>query len=125
MISEAVHHVSFSIDELEPCLEFYQGVLGFVPIDRPEMGIAGAWLRAGNTQIHLIVAPSGVDTGRPPEKMSPLANHTAFAIDDYAKTRDHFKSHGLEPIEAGEERGQMWIADPSGNVLEFIVPGAR
>ena len=56
MISEAIHHVSFSIPELAPALHFYQQILGFEPLDRPSMGIDGAWLQAGNTQIHLIVA---------------------------------------------------------------------
>ncbi len=120
MISEAVHHVSFSIPELAPSLHFYQEILGFEPIERPSMGIDGAWLRAGNTQIHLIVAPEGADIGSTPSKTNPLANHCAFAIDDYEKTRDHLKEHGLEVLEAGVDRGQMWVSDPAGNVLEFI-----
>ena len=120
MISEAVHHVSFCIPELAPSLHFYQEILGFEPIERPSMGIEGAWLRAGNTQIHLIVAPEGADVGSKPSKTNPLANHCAFAIDDYEKTRDRLKQYGLEIVEAGVERGQMWVSDPAGNVLEFI-----
>jgi glyoxylase I family protein len=120
VISQAINHVSFSIPELEPALRFYQDILGCEPVDRPAMGIDGAWLQAGNVQIHLIVAPDGADVGSNPQKTSPLANHTAFAIDDYEKTRDHLKAHGLEVLEAGVERGQLWVSDPAGNVIEFI-----
>ena len=115
----AVHHVSFSIDELEPALHFYREILGFEPIERPAMGIDGAWLQAGATQIHLIVAPEGADTGSAPGRTNPLANHTAFAVDDYERVRDHLKAHGLDVLEAGAERGQMWVSDPAGTVLEF------
>ena len=121
MISKAVHHVSFSVPELEPALHFYREVLGFETIHRPEMGIGGAWLQAGSTQVHLIVTPEGADVGTTPSRTNPLANHTAFAIDDYEATRDHLKAAGLEVLEAGAERGQMWVSDPGGNVLEFIV----
>lgn len=120
MIIQTVDHVSFCIPELAPSLRFYCDVLGFEPIARPEMGIDGAWLQAGNTQIHLIVPPEGADVGSKPTRTNPLANHTAFRVDDYEKTRDHLKEHGLEVIETSVERGQMWVSDPGGNVLEFI-----
>ncbi len=120
MISQAINHVSFSIPELAPALHFYQEILGCESIERPSMGIDGAWLQAGNVQIHLIVTPDGADGGTNPDKTSPRANPTAFAIDDYEKILDHLKAHGLEVIEAGVERGQMWVSDPAGNVIEFI-----
>ena len=120
MISEAVHHVSFTVPELEPALHFYRDILGFEPIDRPNLGLDGAWLKAGSTQVHLIVPPDGADTGTPPGKLSPIANHTAFAIDDFETVRRHLIDSGLEVMEFGVERGQMWVADPGGNILEFI-----
>ena len=120
MISQAINHVSFCIPELAPALRFYRDILGFEPIARPAMGIDGAWLQAGSAQIHLIVAPPGADVGTAPRRTNPLANHTAFTIDDYEKTRDHLKRHGLEVLEAGAERGQMWVSDPAGNVIELI-----
>ncbi len=120
MISKAVHHVSFTVPELEPALYFYRDVLGFEPIDRPNLGLGGAWLSAGSTQVHLIVPPDGVDIGAAPSKLSPIANHTAFAIDDFEAVRKHLIESGVEVMEFGVERGQMWVADPGGNVLEFI-----
>jgi glyoxylase I family protein len=120
MISQAIDHVSFCVPELAPALRFYRDVLGFEPIERPVMGIDGAWLRAGSAQVHLIVTPAGADVGTAPGRTNPLANHTAFAIDDYEKTRDHLVRHGLAVLEAGVDRGQMWVSDPAGNVIELI-----
>ena len=119
MLGRCVHHVSFVVRELEPALHFYRDILGFEPIERPEMGLGGAWLRAGTTQVHLIVPPEGVDVGSPPGKTNPMASHAAFAIDDYEQVRDHLRASGLEVLELGAERGQMWVSDPAGNVLEF------
>jgi len=124
MLSKAVHHVSFNVHDLEPALHFYRDILGFEPIERPALGIDGAWLRAGETQIHLIVPPEGADCGSPPAKTNPVANHTAFAIDDYAAVRDHLQRAGLEVLEFGTAERQMWVSDPAGNVLEFTVDSA-
>lgn len=120
MITQAVHHVSFAVDDLDDSMKFYRELLGLEPIDRPEMGIAGAWLAAGTTQVHLIVRPDGADVGTPPGKTLPLANHCAFAIDDYTTVLDKLKAAGLDVLETNPERGQMWVSDPSGNVIEFI-----
>ena len=119
MIAKAVHHASFSVAELAPALHFYCDVLGLEPIERPDFGVPGAWLQTGATQIHLIVTPKGADVGTPPPKPIPLANHVAFAIDDYERVRDHLSANGLEVMETNPDVGQMWVADPSGNVIEF------
>jgi catechol 2,3-dioxygenase-like lactoylglutathione lyase family enzyme len=127
MIAKRAHHVSFAVADLERSREFYERVLGLEPIPRPELGIPGVWYGAGNVELHLIATPAGLDTGRPAEKLSPLANHTAFAIDDYAATLAHLRGHGLEVLEMRPGVGpQMWIRDPDGNVIELVeAPGER
>ena len=120
MITSAVHHVSFSVDDLDAACHFYEGILGLERIARPDLGLPGAWLQTGATQIHLIQKPPGSDTGTPPGKTSPLANHCAFAVEDYEKTRDHLVASGLNVLETNANVGQMWVSDPSGNVIEFI-----
>jgi catechol 2,3-dioxygenase-like lactoylglutathione lyase family enzyme len=118
MIATAVHHVSFRVEELEPALHFYRDILGLLPIERPDFGFPGAWLQAGTgTQIHIIVSPK--EDASAPRKLTPIDNHTAFAIDDYEATRDYLRAQGLEVLETNPKQGQMWVADPSGNVIEF------
>lgn len=119
MIAESVHHVSLCVADLEASLGFYRDLLGLRTLERPDFGVPGAWLDAGNAQIHLIVAPEGFDTGRPPKELSPLANHLAFGVADYEEAVALFESRGFEPTKTNPEIGQFWIADPSGHVIEF------
>jgi catechol 2,3-dioxygenase-like lactoylglutathione lyase family enzyme len=127
MIAKRAHHVSFAVADLERSREFYEGVLGLAPIPRPELGIPGAWYGAGNVELHLIAAPAGLEPGRRAERISPLANHTAFAIDDYAATLAHLRGRGIEVLELRPGIGpQLWIRDPDGNVIELVeAPGER
>lgn len=122
MIASAVHHVSFAIRDLERSRGFYEGVLGLEPIPRPELGVAGIWYGLGACEVHLIVTPPGAEVGSVPGRITPIANHSAFAIADYAATLAHLKARGVEVLETSTERGQMWVRDPDGNVLELIVP---
>jgi catechol 2,3-dioxygenase-like lactoylglutathione lyase family enzyme len=49
----AVHHVSINVSDVDAALVFYVDRLGLVPrTDRPDFGFPGAWLDAGNQQIH-------------------------------------------------------------------------
>lgn len=121
MIAKAVHHVSFPVHDLAAARRFYGGILGLEEIERPDMGrVQGVWYQAGAAQVHLIVPLQGADVGRPPGKAQPLGNHTAFAVDDYAGTLEALKRHGLDVLETRPEIGQMWVQDPSGNVIELI-----
>ena len=74
--------------------------------------------------MHLIATPPGADVGTAPGRLTPLANHSAFAIDDYAKTLERLEARGVEVLQTDARRGQMWIRDPDGNVLELIVSPA-
>ena len=51
-----MQHVALAVDDLDATLRFYS-LLGFDPLPRPDIGIAGAWLRAGDAQIHLLELP--------------------------------------------------------------------
>ena len=125
MIARRVDHISFAVSDLERSRRFYEGVLGLEPVPRPDLGLPGVWYGAGNGQVHLIQAPEGADVGRGPEKLTPLANHSAFAVADYAATLELLKSRGLEVFETSPEVGQMWVRDPDGNVIELIAENAR
>jgi len=120
----ASHHVSFSVADLARSRHFYGTVLGLAEIARPEMGIGGAWYGTGTGELHLIARPAGAAVGTAPPRVTPLANHVALAIDDYDAAVAHLRAQGLDVVEAGRDRGQCWVGDPDGNVIELIVPRA-
>jgi catechol 2,3-dioxygenase-like lactoylglutathione lyase family enzyme len=122
VIASRIHHVSFAIGDLDRSRRFYEGVLGLEPIPRPPLGVAGVWYRLGDCEVHLIVTPPGAEVGTAPGRITPIANHSAFAIEDYEAALAHFEAKGIEVLATGAERGQMWVRDPDGNVLELIVP---
>jgi catechol 2,3-dioxygenase-like lactoylglutathione lyase family enzyme len=122
MIARAVHHVSLTVRDVEASRAFYEGLLGLATIERPDLGLPGVWYQSGAAQIHLIQAPEGADTGRPPGSLTPLANHLAFEIDDYEKVLDTLEARNVEVVRTSPGIGQMWIRDPDGHVIELTVP---
>ena len=122
MLARSVHHVSFAVRDLARSQRFYAEILGLEPIKRPDLGLAGAWYRTGNAEIHLIATPEGIDVGSAPPNLTPLANHQAFAVEDYAKSLDFLEARQVEVLRTTPETGQLWIRDPDGNVIELIAP---
>lgn len=125
MLTKGTHHVSLSIDDLDAAREFYGGLLGLPEIERPEMAIRGTWYQAGAVQLHLIEPPAGMRGGASGGDGSPIANHIAFEIEDYARVKSTLEEAGLEVKALGKGVGQMFVRDPHGNTVEFIEPGGR
>jgi glyoxylase I family protein len=120
MIARGMSHVSFPVRDLARSLAFYRDLLGFTEQPRPDLGIPGAWLRAGDAEVHLIAGVEGLPLGEPPPTLNPAAQHIAFRIDDYQAAADRLRAHDLPVLEAGPAAGQMWVQDPDGHVIELI-----
>ena len=114
-----VHHVSFRVDDVADALAFYVGLLGCQPIDRPTLGVPGAWLELGDVQVHLIQVPADATTGAPPSEANPMACHVAFHVDDIDRLRARLRQAGLHPVSGHPALPQCFVQDPSGNVIEF------
>lgn len=69
--------------------------------------------------------PAGVDTGAPPPRLTPVADHAAFQVDDYDAALAHLRAHGFDVLATRPEIGQLWVQDPDGHVIELIVPRPR
>ncbi len=114
------HHVSFSVSDLARSRAFYEGVLGFAPIERPDFPFPGMWYGVGAIEVHLIVPP-GAETDVEVRGPNPLQNHAAFAIESYEEAAAHLSAHGIPFSGLGPERGQLFLRDPDGNQIELIV----
>jgi catechol 2,3-dioxygenase-like lactoylglutathione lyase family enzyme len=119
------HHVSLVASDLARARRFYEDVLGFQEIPRPDFGFPGIWYGVGEIEVHLIVPPAGAETGTPPDRLSPIAGHAAFQIDDYDAAEAHLRAHGVAFLGLGRQVGQLFLRDPDGNQIELIVPRQR
>ncbi len=122
-IVSSVHHVSFRVSDVAEAVEFYTGILGCQQIPRPNIPVPGAWLLAGDTQIHLIGCEASPETGYPPNRINPVANHVAFRINDLDTAEERLKARGVE-FEHGPSPlvKQIFVRDPSGNMIELAPP---
>jgi glyoxylase I family protein len=107
-----VHHVSLNVSDVDQSVAFYTGMLGgTVRDDRPDFGIAGAWIDMGTQQVHLIEAPVPPNVGQ----------HFAIRVGDLDSVVDELRSKGLQvgdPVAVGPNR-QTFVDDPAGNAVEL------
>jgi catechol 2,3-dioxygenase-like lactoylglutathione lyase family enzyme len=100
---------------VEETLKFYREFLGLAELERPaNLSIPGAWLQAGEAQIHLIGAK---DDGRPG---NPIGPHYAVLVEDLEQAVREIEAAGLHFLRIGNDRSsQVWITDPAGNTIEL------
>jgi len=112
-----LHHVSINVDDVPAARDFYTRVLGLTErADRPDFSFDGAWLDAGNQQVHLIEADV------PPS----MGQHFALAVTDLDAAVAELRGLGVDvtdPVPVGLGR-QAFVADPAGNRVELQEPGA-
>jgi glyoxylase I family protein len=111
-----IHHVALNVTDADVAIEFYTKVLGLtVRTDRPDFGVAGAWLDAGNQQVHLIEVPPPAACGQ----------HFALQVDDLDAAVAELRASGVhvsDPSPIGPGR-QAFLNDPAGNQIELNQPG--
>jgi glyoxylase I family protein len=118
MRSVGVHHVSINVQDVDEACRFYVELLGLsLRTDRPDFGFAGAWLDAGDQQVHLIHAEVPASHGQ----------HFALWVEDLDAAVTELRGRGVEvrdpsPVGAGR---QTFVTDPSGNVVELHEPPTK
>ncbi len=111
-----VHHVSINVEDVSVAAAFYTGTLGLTRRDdRPDFGFDGAWLNAGEQQLHLIAGtvPNGA------------GQHFALRVGDLDAAIAELREQGVTVSDAspvGKGR-QAFVTDPSGNLVELHQPG--
>ena len=83
--------MSINVTDAAESIRFYVDVLGMtLRDDRPEFPFEGAWLQAGEQQIHLLQ----VDGFEPPQ-----GQHFALEIDDLDAARTELNAHGVTGVD--------------------------
>ena len=111
-----VQHVAIGVHDVAESIEFY-GWLGMtVNPARPEFGFPGAWLFAGQQQVHLLESP---------KKAPGAENHFALIVDDLEACLADLSARGVDVSNRMHVPGagkQAFLKDPSGNVIELNQP---
>jgi len=110
-------HVSISARDLDESARFYEEFFGLKEVPSPEFSGPVRWLRAGNLQLHLFLD----------ESPAPARHHFAFDVDDFEAAYMKAQKWGVQvasgnystvrELPGGE--AQMYINDPSGNLVEI------
>ncbi|KAJ6415865.1 hypothetical protein OIU85_030082 [Salix viminalis] len=121
---KSLNHISLLCKSLEESIDFYEDVLGFVPIRRPgSFNFDGAWLFGFGIGIHLLQSEN-------PEKMqkkvkiNPKDNHISFQCESMAAVEKKLKDMGIQHVRALVEEGgiqveQLFFHDPDGFMIEI------
>jgi catechol 2,3-dioxygenase-like lactoylglutathione lyase family enzyme len=111
-----VHHVSLNVTDLDAAVTFYTDVLEMPVLPRPDFGFPGAWLDAGEQQIHLLQVGAFE---------APKGQHFAIEVDDVAAVSAELEARGVEVSPASVIDGvcvQAFLSDPTGNLIEINQP---
>ncbi|KAH9556571.1 hypothetical protein CY35_07G036400 [Sphagnum magellanicum] len=141
---KSLNHISRNCKDLEASIEFYQHLLGFVPVKRPgSLNFAGAWLFNYGIGIHLLqaeeetcnevvvdasaaaAAHSALDQliPKPGADINPRDNHISFQCDDILLVEQKLQENGVKyvrsvVVEDDIEVDQLFFHDPDGHMIE-------
>eukprot|EP00892_Ulva_mutabilis_P006944 jgi/Ulvmu1/4621/UM002_0351.1 len=121
-VLSALNHVSFLCADVDRTKKFYEKVLGFIEVKRPDsFEFEGSWLLGhGGIAVHLI-------SGEPPlpaRPINPQDVHVSFVCSDLDAIEAHLAARGVPSVratvyEAGTRVTQVFCHDPDNNMLEF------
>ncbi|MGD8560410.1 MAG: VOC family protein [Gammaproteobacteria bacterium] len=113
-------HSSVIVSDTQKALAFYCNVLGLnIDESRPQMSFAGAWLKVGEQQIHLLELPNPDPVNGRPEH-GGRDRHVALAVNDIELLQQRLEQARLPYTRSKSGRNALFVRDPDGNALEFI-----
>ncbi|XP_078432366.1 glyoxylase I 4-like [Wolffia australiana] len=120
----SLNHISIVCRSVETSLDFYQDVLGFIPIRRPEsLKFDGAWLFNYGIGIHLLQSERPEDMPVKAE-IDPKDDHISFQCECMVTVERKLREMGIRCIQRTVEGGgiaveQLFFHDPDGFMIEI------
>ncbi|MEW6312724.1 MAG: VOC family protein [Pseudomonadota bacterium] len=109
-------HAGLLVSDVARAREFYEGVLGFLPKARPDLGYDGAWYDLGACELHLMGTSAAL---LPAQSRPPRDFHVAIAVADLAALRARLDSRGIAYRLGRHAFPQLFVRDPDGNQVEL------
>jgi catechol 2,3-dioxygenase-like lactoylglutathione lyase family enzyme len=118
-------HVAIVCTNLDEARDFYIRVLGLTELPRPDFGIPGMWLRAGDLQLHFIENASMPipGPGFPHFALHVDGDHWDEVMNKFKEDEVSFLSEPSERNDFGIRVRAAFVIDPSGNVVELTDVG--
>jgi catechol 2,3-dioxygenase-like lactoylglutathione lyase family enzyme len=115
-----LNHVSVVAQDMAESVRFYTEVLGLEVIPSPTFGFPVTWLAAGDLQVHLFEREG-------PGSEPPAFHHFGLEMDDFMTVYERVKALGIDEPQAffsavyelPDGTVQMYVRDPSGNLVEL------
>ena len=112
-------HVSIGATDLEESVGFYKDFFGMEEVPSPDFSGPVRWLRVGGLQLHLFLDDSP----------APERHHFALDVDDFEEAYRKAEELGVRDgdrfstvRELPDGAVQMYLRDPSGNLVEVNWP---
>jgi len=122
---KSLNHVSLLCKSVEESIDFYQNVLGFVPIRRPgSFDFDGAWLFGYGIGIHLLQSDNPENMPIKKTEINPKDNHISFQCESMGAVEKLLKEMEIEYLRSMVEEGgihvdQIFFHDPDGFMVEI------
>jgi catechol 2,3-dioxygenase-like lactoylglutathione lyase family enzyme len=122
-VETRINHVSINARNLSESVDFYTALLGAEPIPTPNFGLPVQWMALGRTQLHLFE-----------RDIQPTSHHhLGITVDDLeavyrvAERRQCFEreAFGNHLVLLPGNVVQLYIRDPTGNLVELDHAGAE
>ena len=122
MTATGITHVSVHANDFEESVRFYREVFGMEEVPSPDFPFEVRWLQVGSVQLHLFQS----------DERAPATHHFGLDVDDleavYARARERGALEGSgyfsRVYSLPEGAAQLYLRDPSGNLVEANCPDA-
>jgi glyoxylase I family protein len=115
----SLNHIALMTKRVEECTAFYERVLGFRRVQRPNFDFRGAWLLKDGVCLHLLENPKA---GDPSEVIQTREHHHALHTEDIRAVEESLIAHDVPYRRnwmANTDVEQLFFQDPDGNVWEI------